>query len=91
MNTRHILAAITLAAAVLPLSAHADISDRDSQQWLNSLMSTLTRDEVRASIGEFRHYGEADVITWADPKAPGRTRAEVKAELAKYGSVKIDA
>jgi ABC-type glycerol-3-phosphate transport system substrate-binding protein len=86
MKAVKLIGAAVAALALSPLAAFAGGGDEASKQWLESLQSTRSVQEVRAEARAAKDYGQrhpVEVQVAAEPSS--RSRAEVKAELAKYG------
>lgn len=86
MNAKRLIRAAVTVLAFAPLAAFADGGDEASKQWLESLQSTRSVQEVRAEARAAEQYGQrhpVEVQVAAEPSS--RSRAEVKADLAKYG------
>lgn len=86
MNPKKLLGAVIASIALSPVAAFADPGDELLQEWLASDKGSRTRAEVRADLArppliEGQRY-PLDRVDGAERK---RTRADVKAELAKHG------
>jgi hypothetical protein len=85
-NAKQLIRAAVTVPALSPLAAFADGGDEASKQWLESLQSTRSVQDVRAEARAAEEHGQrhpVEVQVAAEPST--RSRAEVKAELAKYG------
>jgi hypothetical protein len=93
MKSKQLLNAAVAVLALSPFVAFAGGGDERSKEWLASFKSTRTVEEVRAEAkgallsGE-RHPVEVISVNLAEPM---RSRAEVKAELAKHGTPRVGA
>ena len=86
MKARQLIRAAVTVLAFSPLAAFADGGDEVSKQWLESLQSTRSVQEVRAEARAVEEYGQRHPVEVQVAAEPGsRSRAEVKADLAKYG------
>ena len=86
MKARQLIRAAVTVLAFSPLAALADGGDEVSKQWLESLQSTRSVQEVRAEARAVEEYGQRHPVEVQVAAEPGsRSRAEVKADLAKYG------
>jgi ABC-type glycerol-3-phosphate transport system substrate-binding protein len=86
MNAKRLIHAAVTVLAFSPLAAFAGGGDEASKQWLQSLQSTRSVHEVRAEARAAEEFGQrhpVEVQVAAEPSS--RSRAEVKADLAKYG------
>lgn len=93
MNVKNILSAALASLAIAPIAAFADGGDQLSQQWLASLKSTRSVEEVRAELATQPPLivGQRYPVDQAGTVSPERSRAEVKAELAKHGAAVVGA
>jgi hypothetical protein len=99
MKTKQLLNVAVVALVLSPLSAFAfnggggggGGGDEGSRQWLNSLKSTRTVQEVRAEARLARNYGERHPVEVELAPESTRSRAEVRADLAMYGVPMIGA
>jgi hypothetical protein len=92
MNAKRLIRATVTVLALSPLAALADGGDEASKQWLQSLQSTRSVQEVRAEAHAVQQFGQrhpVEVQVAAEPTS--RSRAEVKAELARYGVRRVGA
>lgn len=85
MKAVKLIGAAVAALALSPLAALAGGGDEQSKQWLASLKSTRSVQEVRAEGREVQQYGQRHPVEVMKAAEATRSRAEVKAELAKYG------
>jgi hypothetical protein len=91
MNTKRLLAASIAVLALSPFAAFADAGDEESKQWLASLQSTRTVEEVRAEARNLPLLGQLHPVE-VQPSAPSTlSRDEVRAELARYGVPQVGA
>lgn len=85
MNTKKLLRTSIAVLALSPFAAFADAGDEASKQWLDSLQSTRTVEEVRAEARNRPSLGQLHPVE-VETRAPSTvTRAEVRAELARHG------
>ena len=86
MKAKRLIHAAAAVLAFFPLAAFAGGGDEASKQWLESLPSTRSAQEVRAEARAAKEYGQRHPVEEQVAAEPtSRSRAEVKAELAKYG------
>ncbi len=85
MKSQRLLNAALAVVALSPLAAFADAGDEPSKQWLASLKSTRSVQEVRAEAQRLPHLSDQHPVEAAVPAESTRSRAEVRAELAKHG------
>jgi hypothetical protein len=85
MNAKRIIIATVAAIALSPLAAFADAGDEESKQWLDSLQSTRTVEEVRAEARNLPSLGQLHPVELQTNTPSTVTRAEVRAELARHG------
>ena len=87
MKAKRLLALPIAAFALTPLAALADGGQEDSAQWLASLQSARSAQEVRAEVPQrLPQFGDQHPVELAAAAEPTRSRAEVRAELAEYGA-----
>jgi hypothetical protein len=92
MNVKKIFSAVIASVALSPVAAFADAGDELSQQWLASLKSTVSVQEVRAELSKPPLIvGQRYPVDEVGAVHSERSRAEVKAELAKYGAPVVGA
>lgn len=99
MKTQQFLKTAVAVLALSPLAAFAFAGggggggggDEGSRQWLNSLKSTRTVQEVRAEARVARNYGERHPVEVELAPESTRSRAEIRADLAMYGVPMIGA
>jgi hypothetical protein len=90
MNAKNLLRTAIAALALSPFAAFAE-GDEDSKQWLDSLRSTRTVEEVRAEARNLPSLGQLHPVE-VQASAPSTvTRAEVRAELARHGVLQFGA
>ena len=91
MNVKQLLSATVFAFALSPLAAFAesDIAAKD-QAWLASLKSTRTVAEVRAEIDPNASYGQHHPVELQQAQST-LSRAQVKHELAEFGTIRVGA
>lgn len=85
MNAKQLIGAAVTVLALSPLAAIAGGGDEASRQWLDSLQSTRTTEDVRAEARNLPSYGQQHPIEVQSVVASTITRAEVEADLARYG------
>lgn len=85
MKVRKIFGAVIASVALAPMAAFAGGGDELSKEWLASLKSTESVQEVRAGLDKLPLIGERYPVDEIGATRPERSRAEVKAELDKYG------
>jgi hypothetical protein len=92
MNAKRIVTATVAAIALSPFAAFADAGDEASKQWLDSLQSTRTVEEVRAEARNRPSLGQLHPVEVQASAPPSTvTRAEVRAELARHGVPRLGA
>ena len=74
-----------LSVALAPIAAFADSGDESAREWLASLKSTRSAQEVRAELDKSPLIIGQRYPVDVRAAEPDRSRAEVKAELVKYG------
>jgi len=84
MKTKQLIGAAAALLAFSPLAAFAGGGDQDSKQWLATLKSTRSVQEVRAEARQAKDYGQLHPVE-VQMSSGSVSRAEVKAELAKFG------
>jgi len=91
MNAKQLLTASIAVLALSPFAAFADAGDEESKQWLDSLQSTRSVEEVRAEARNLPLLGQLHPVE-VQPSAPSTlTRDAVRAELARYGVPQVGA
>jgi len=85
MNAKQLLSASIAVLALSPIAALADAGDEESKRWLDSLQSTRTVEEVRAEARNLPSLGQRHPVEVQVSVPSTQTRAEVRAELARYG------
>lgn len=86
MKTKRLLALPVAAMGLVPLTALAEGGQDNSKQWLDSLQSTRSVQEVRAEIPQgLPQRGDLHPVEITVVPEVMRTSEEVRAELAKYG------
>ncbi len=86
MKAKRLLALPIAAFTMLPLTALADGGDAEAGKWLDSLHSARSVQEVRAEARQMPlPTGDLHPVELSDWSDATRTRAEVRAELARYG------
>jgi len=92
MNTKKLLRTSIAVLALSPFAAFADAGDEASKQWLISLQSTRTVEEVRAEARNRPSLGQLHPVEVQASAPPSTvTRAEVRAELARHGASHVGA
>ena len=92
MKANRLLALPIAAFALTPLAALADGGQEDSAQWLASLQSTRSVQEVRAEVPQrLPQFGDQHPVELTVTSEATRSRAEVRAELAEHGVRMVDA
>jgi hypothetical protein len=92
MKAKRLLALPFAALTLMPLTALADGGDREARQWLASLQSTRSAQEVRAEAQQrLPKFGDRHPVEVTASSEPTRSRAEVRAELAEYGARHVGA
>jgi hypothetical protein len=86
MNAKKLLRTSIAVLALSPLAAFADAGDEESKQWLDSLQSTRTVEEVRAEARNLPSLGQLHPVELQTSTPSTVTRAEVRAELARHGA-----
>ena len=85
MNARELISAAVAVLAFSPLAAIAGGADEGSKDWFASLKSTRSVQEVRAEARSRMDYGQQHPVEVAKREESARSRAEVKADLARHG------
>ncbi len=85
MKAKRLIRAAVAVLAFSPLAAVAGGGDEASKQWLQSLQSTRSVEEVMAEARATPQFGQRHPVEVQMAAEPSRSRAAVKAELAKYG------
>ena len=85
MNAKRLIGAAAALLAFSPLAAFAGGGDQDSKQWLATLKSTRSVQEVRAEARQAKDYGQLHPVEVQVSSGSAVSRAEVRADLAKYG------
>lgn len=92
MKSKRMLALPIAALAFAPLTALADGGQEESRQWLDSLQSTRSMQEVRAeALQRLPQLGDRHPVEVTLAPESTLSRAEVRAELAEYGKASAGA
>lgn len=78
MNAKKLLRTSIAVLALSPLAAFADAGDEESKQWLDSLQSTRTVEEVRAEARNLPSLGQLHPVELQTSTPSMVTRAEVR-------------
>ncbi len=84
MNAKQLLNTSIAVLALTPFTAFAE-GDEESKQWLDSLQSMRTVEEVRAEARNLPSLGQLHPVELQTSASSTVTRAEVRAELARHG------
>jgi hypothetical protein len=85
MKAKQLTSATIAVIALSPFAAFAGGGDQGAKEWLDSLKSTRSAEEVRAEAREVRPTGQFH------PAESTRTREEVRTELTTYPAEMIGA
>ncbi len=92
MKTKRLLALPIAAFALAPFAAWADAGHDESRQWIESLHSKHSVQEVRAeALQRLPTFGKGHPVEVVDAAEPTRSRADVRSEQAHYGPSEIGA
>jgi hypothetical protein len=92
MKVRKIFGAVIASVTLAPMAAFAGGGDELSKEWLASLKSTKSVQEVRAELEQPPLIiGQRYPVDQVGAVKSERLRAEVKAEMLKYGTPVVGA
>ena len=91
MKAKQLISATSAVIALSPFAAFAGGGDQGAKEWMDSLKSTRSAEEVRAEAREVRSTGQLHPVELAHPAESTRTREEVRTELTTYPAEMIGA